>query len=135
LIRGERTALAGMLNAAVLNLRVAVSLVGAVIILSTLYPVLALLPVLGLPALAANSYATNLAAKARERGAPSTRLRDHLFRTAASPSAGKELRIYGLLDEILARHTTITKRLERDGTSAALRGFAATTAAEILFAC
>ena len=76
LIRQERAALAGMLNATVLNLRVALSLLGAIVILALVNPILLALPVLGVPALVANQRAAAIAAKAREAGAPDTRLRD-----------------------------------------------------------
>ncbi|GAA5188822.1 ABC transporter ATP-binding protein [Rugosimonospora acidiphila] len=134
LIRQERSALAGMLNAAVLNLRVVASLAGAVAILATLDPILALLPLFGLPALLANRYSAGLAQRARERGASDSRLRNHLYRVASSPSAGKELRVYGLIDELLARHRAISERMERDGRRAALRGLAASTGAAVVFA-
>ncbi|GIH17388.1 ATP-binding cassette domain-containing protein [Rugosimonospora africana] len=134
LIRQERAGMAGMLNAVVLNLRVVVSFAGGIAILATLDPILALLPLFGIPALLANRYAAGLAQRARERSAPHTRLRNHLFQTAASAPAGKELRVYGLLDDILDRHRAISERVERDARRAALRGLAATTGAAVVFA-
>ncbi len=134
LIRQERAALAGMLNATVLNLRIAVSLIGAIAILASVNPILLALPVLGVPALLANQRASAIATRAREASAPSTRLRNHLYAVASSPASGKEIRVFGLVDELLARHERVTDELERAATSAAYRGFARTTAASLIFA-
>ncbi|HJP75021.1 MAG TPA: ABC transporter ATP-binding protein [Pseudonocardiaceae bacterium] len=134
LIRQERAALAGMLNATVLNLRVAISLLGAIVILALVNPILLVLPVLGIPALIANQRAAAIAAKAREAGAPDTRLRNHLYAVASAPASGKEIRVFGLVDELLARHEQVTGDLERRATRAAFHGFARTTAASLVFA-
>ncbi|HEV3361815.1 MAG TPA: ABC transporter ATP-binding protein [Pseudonocardiaceae bacterium] len=134
LIRQERTALAGMLNASVLNLRVAVSLIGAIAILATINPILLALPVLGVPALLANQRASAIATKAREASAPSTRLRNHLYAVASAPASGQEIRVFGLVDELLARHERVSDELEHTATRAALRGLARTGAASVIFA-
>ena len=134
LIRQERTALAGMLNATVLNLRVALSVLGAVAILAVVNPILLALPVLGVPALLANQRSAAIATKAREANAPSTRLRNHLYTVASAPASGKEIRVFGLVDELLARHEQVSGELERTATRAAFRGLARTSAAALVFA-
>ncbi|HEY4458705.1 MAG TPA: ABC transporter ATP-binding protein [Pseudonocardiaceae bacterium] len=134
LIRQERTALAGMLNATVLNLRVGISLIGAVLVLALVNPILLVLPLLGVPALIANQRAAAIAAKAREASAPTSRLRNHLYTVASAPASGKEIRVFGLVDELLARHKQASDELEHRATRAAYRGFARTTSASLVFA-
>ncbi|MFL6118732.1 ABC transporter ATP-binding protein [Actinophytocola sp.] len=134
LIRQERGALAGAVNAAVLNFRVFVSLAGATVIMGLLHPLLLVLPLFGVPQLLAHRASSRLAQRAREEGAQDSRAREHLYQVAASPSAGKELRLFGLVDELLDRHELVTDRIERRTTRAALRGAALTTGASVLFA-
>jgi ABC-type multidrug transport system fused ATPase/permease subunit len=123
-----------MLNATVLNLRVAITLIGGTAILATIDPLLLALPVLGIPALLANQRAAAIAAKARQTGAPATRLRNHLYTVASAPTSGPEIRVFGLLDELLNRHEQVTDELEHRATRAAFQGFARTTAATLIFA-
>jgi ATP-binding cassette subfamily B protein len=134
LIRQERAALAGMLNAGVLNLRVAVTLIGAIAILAVINPILLALPVLGVPALLANQRASAIATRAREASAPSTRLRNHLHAVASAPASGQEIRVFGLVDELLARHERVSEELEHTATRAAFQGLARTGIASVIFA-
>ncbi|KZM73890.1 hypothetical protein AWN90_35770 [Nocardia terpenica] len=134
LLRQERSALAGAVNAAVLNLRVAVSLTGAVVVLAVLHPVLLALPLFGIPQVLAHRASTRMAQRAREDNAQDTRARDHLYQVAASLSAGRELRLFGLVDEVLTRHEEIGERIVRRTARAALRGTALTAAASLVFA-
>jgi ATP-binding cassette subfamily B protein len=134
LIRRERSMLAGAVNAAVLNFRVLVSLAGATVIIGLLNPLLLVVPLFGIPELFAQRVSARLARQARERSAQDTRARNHLFQVAVSPSAGKELRLFGLIDELLYRHEQVAARTERRTTSAALRGVAMVTIASTLFA-
>jgi ABC-type multidrug transport system fused ATPase/permease subunit len=84
--------------------------------------------------LLANQRAAAIGAKARQAGAPMTRLRNHLYTVASAPASGPEIRVFGLVDELLARHEQVTDELEHQATRAALQGFARTTAASLIFA-
>lgn len=122
LVRTERRAMPQMLNALVLNLRVGISLLGAVSLLAAIQPVLILLPVLGVPILVAHRRAGTLVQQAREANSQLIRQRGHLYQLASSPIAGKELRVFDLVDELVSRHHKISRQIERETRRAALHG-------------
>jgi ATP-binding cassette subfamily B protein len=122
LVRTERRAMPQMLNAVVLNMRVGISLLGAVALLASIQPALILLPVLGVPGLAAHRRAGKLAQQAREANSQLTRQRAHLYQLASSPIAGKELRVFNLVDELISGHHKLSRQIERETRRAALRG-------------
>jgi ATP-binding cassette, subfamily B, bacterial len=134
LLRSESKALAGAVNAAALNLRVFLSLAGATVIMGLLNPVLLVLPLFGVPLLFAHRWSARQAKRVREGSAQDTRARNHLYRVAASPAAGGELRLSGLIGELLSRHERVTARIERRNTRSALLGVAVTAAATVVFA-
>lgn len=122
LVRSERQAMPQMLNAVVLNLRAGITLLGAVVLLASIQPVLILLPVLAVPGLAAHRRAGRLQQRAREANSELTRQRRHLFQLASSPAAGKELRVFNLVDELIHRHHKLSRQIEGETRRAALRG-------------
>lgn len=134
LLRAESKALAGAVNAAVLNLQVLLSLAGATVIMGVLDPVLLVLPLFGVPLLLAHRWSARQARRVREADAADTRARNHLYQVAVSPAAGGELRLSGLICELLSRHERVTARIERRSTRSALLGVAVTTAANVAFA-
>ena len=87
-----------------------------------------------MPAPLANQRAAAIAAKAREASAPTSRLRSHIYTVASAPASGKEIRVFGLADELLARHKQASDELERRATRAAYRGLARSTSAALVFA-
>jgi ABC-type multidrug transport system fused ATPase/permease subunit len=134
LIRSERRTLALAVNAAVLNFRVLVTLAGATVIMGLLHPVLLVLPLFGVPLLLAHQKEARLTRRAREASAQDTRVRNHLYRVASSPAAGGELRLFGLIGELLTRHEQVTERLVRRTTRAAVASVMVTTLASVVFA-
>ncbi|TCO60818.1 ABC transporter ATP-binding protein [Actinocrispum wychmicini] len=134
LVRQERRVMAQMMNAMALNLQSFLYLVGAVVLLGTIDPWLLLLPVFGVPALLAHRRSTKLALKARQANAQPTLLRNHLYKVASSPAAGKELRVYGLTDEFVARHRATADAMERTATRASLRGVVLSLVSSLIFA-
>ena len=111
LIRSNRQLLAGSIQAVTVNLQLLIMLGGAFIILVGIDRTFLLLPLFAIPRVIANQRQQRLNKAAQEAGAEPTRLRTHLYNTAASPVAGKELRIFGLGDEMLRRHRAITDQL------------------------
>ena len=111
LIRSSRQMLAGSIQAVVINLQLAVILLGALVVLIGIDPVFLLLPLFAVPRFLADRRQQRLTKEAQEASAEPTRLRSHLYGTAASPVAGKELRIFGLGEEMLRRHRAITETL------------------------
>src|SRR5580658_6976194 len=113
LIRDSSRQLVGGLEAVVANLRSAVMLGGTFLILIGIDPWLALLPFFAIPRALAGQRARRLAVRAQETSAEPLRLRGHLFDQATSPVAGKELRIFGLGDELARRFLEITRLSRR----------------------
>ncbi len=85
----------------------ATGLVGRVLITAVLlagvHPVLLLLPVLALPSIWGGVRAEDLVNRANVAIAPDARREEHLFSLSTNASSGKELRIFGLADEIVCR--------------------------------
>lgn len=73
------------------------------ILLARVHPALLLLPALSLPSFYAGGRAERAVNAAKEATAEQDRLNEHLFTLATSPSPAKELRIFGLGDELVAR--------------------------------
>lgn len=134
LLRGESKALAGAVNSAVLNLRMFLSLAGTTVVMGVLDPVLLVLPLFGIPLLLAHQWSARRARRAREASAQDTRARNHLYQVAVSPAAGGELRLSGLVGELLSRHERVTAAIERRSTRSAVGGVAVTAAANVAFA-
>lgn len=113
LIRNANQQLAQGLTAVALNLRILVMLGGTFIILVGVDPWLALLPLFALPRAWAARKARQLTVAAQENNVQPMRVRAHIFAQATSPAAGKELRIFGLGDELAQRYRKSTD-LTRD---------------------
>jgi len=134
LVRQERRAMAQMMNAAMLNVRVSVYLIGTIVLLARIDPILILVPVFGLPSVAAHRRSNQLTRRAREGNSQRIRQRNHLYRIVSAPASGKEVRIFGLLDELAARHRNISETINRETTRAAVRGAVLTSLGALVFA-
>jgi ATP-binding cassette subfamily B protein len=115
-LREERRRLGWMTNATAGMLRVAVQLVATGILLARLHPLLLLLPLTGLVSFYLGGKARTMQLDAFERTTPQERLRKHLFETATSIGAAKEIRVFGLERTLLERHHQVANRIiaERD---------------------
>lgn len=133
LLHEDRAAMAQMVNAIVLNLRVAVSVLGTSLMLAWVDPVLLCLPAAGVPLLLAHRIAKKRTSRARELNAPHSRMREHLFQTATSPEAGPELRLLGLGGELRRRHGDEFAAMGRRTFRAALSGWGLVALAGIGF--
>jgi ABC-type multidrug transport system fused ATPase/permease subunit len=109
LIRQANQQLAQGLQAVALNVRILVMLGGTFIILIGIDPWLGLLPLFALPRAWAGTKARKLQVAAQEANAEPHRLRAHIFGMTTSPGAGKELRIFGLGEELAKRYREITE--------------------------
>jgi ATP-binding cassette, subfamily B, bacterial len=99
-IQQFRTALQALLTGAGILL----SIVITAVLLVLLNPLLLLLPVTAVPPLVAAHYAEAIASRAKDVTAGQTRLATHLFELASAAAPAKELRVFGLAAELLARH-------------------------------
>ena len=104
LVRSERAELAGTINALMSSVMTLSILTGTVGLLTSVHPALVVLPVFSLASLAATRAGVRRKQRAKESAAELGRTADHLFRLATTPSAGKELRSYGLGKELVGRH-------------------------------
>ncbi|HEY3951576.1 ABC transporter ATP-binding protein [Phenylobacterium sp.] len=113
LIRNANQALAQGMQAIGLIIRVGVMLGGTFVILIGIDPWLAVLPLFAIPRAWAGRKARQLAVAAQENNVQPMRLRAHIFAQATSPAAGKEIRIFGLGQELADRYRKSTD-LTRD---------------------
>ena len=117
LLREERGTLAWMTNATAGIVRVVVQSVASALLLVRLHPALLLLPLVGVVSFLAGRRARLLQQQAAEVTAEPERLRRHLFDVATSATTGKEVRVFGLGSELLARHGAVAAAVAhpRDG--------------------
>jgi len=134
LVRTDRRLMAEMPNATVQGLRVAIELVGGGMLLALVHPLLVLLPLCGLAPFLAGRAAHHLEQRVREAFAPSERLRRHLFDLCTTAGPGKELRLFGLAPELLARDRASGSERIAALDSVARQGTLLASAGVLLFA-
>jgi ATP-binding cassette, subfamily B, bacterial len=71
-------------------------------LLVSISPVLAVLALFALPAIATSAWRPAVERAAQERGAPASRLARHLYQTATTAPPGKEVRVAGIGDRLAA---------------------------------
>jgi ATP-binding cassette subfamily B protein len=113
LLREERASLAWMTNALAGLVRVAVQLVASGVLLARLHPALLLLPLVGVVSFLAGRKGQDLEQAASEATTEPERLRQHLFETATAAATGKEVRVFGLADDLVGRHHAVSEALIR----------------------
>jgi ATP-binding cassette subfamily B protein len=72
-------------------------------LLISVHPALALLAVFALPTVVTSTWRPAIERSAQERAAPFNRLARHLFVTATTPSPGKEVRVTGVGERLIAQ--------------------------------
>ena len=90
----------------------------AVGLLAALHPALILLPLFGIPTLLATARAQGIRRRLDEAIAEPRLLENHLQNLAWNAASGKEVRVFGLAEELLSRHVStraIVDRLELRG--------------------
>jgi len=87
-----------------------------VVLLVGVSPVLALLPLFGIPAAVASAHAEQRSIDLVDRQAEQSRVVRHLMDLTTQPEPAKELRIYGLADELLERRIELFDALESEHT-------------------
>jgi ATP-binding cassette subfamily B protein len=105
-------------------------IVVTMVLLGTVQPVLALLPALGVLPFWAQSRSVKLRQRAEEDVAEQRRLANDLFALASKADSAKELRVFGLREELARRHAeaadhaaTTTIRVARRGAVLATAGW------------
>lgn len=127
----------GQLSAAVSNILYAFSVLGQSIVfavlLASLHPLLLLLPLFGIPSLFAGTASTRLFKKIDEENADKVRLARHLFNLTTTPASGKEVRIFGLAQEFIARHERLWTEVRRVRTRGGIKTAAWTVLGSAFF--
>ena len=117
ILREEMFQLQASLEALLTSFGLAVAMIETGILLALVNPILLLMPLLSVPPLLTGRWAQNRLDRARDESAGDIRLSRHLFRQATSAGPAKELRLFGLQDELRRRHMELwdgaTKRLWR----------------------
>ena len=113
LLREQHTRLAWVHQSAVVVLGLAIQLVLTLALLASVDPLLLLLPLLGIPALVLSARAQRGFTRVWDEVSEPRRLEWHLYRLATSAEAGKEVRIFGLADELLRRHRQVRRGVDR----------------------
>ncbi len=121
-LREERGRLAWMTNATAGLVRVVVQLAASAALLARLHPVLLLLPLAGVVSFWTGRQAQDLQLAAIEATAEAERRRKHLFAVATSAASGKEVRVFGLAGDLIARHHRAAAEVMRRKDGADWRG-------------
>ncbi|MBV8086390.1 MAG: ABC transporter ATP-binding protein [Chloroflexi bacterium] len=87
--------------------------VSVLILLAGVHPLLALLPLAGIPSVWINIRGERLSIQLREQSAEPRRVLRHLMELTIEPPAAKEIRIFGLKDVIFQRRREVFDDLER----------------------
>jgi ATP-binding cassette subfamily B protein len=133
LIRTERNYLANPFNPISWTLASVVSTITVFVLLGTVRPVLALLPLLGVPAAVASGRADNALEVLQDSQAEDNRRLRHLMDLAVEPEAATEVRLFGLADEVVGRHDRLFRRLEAARVRLAARNTAGVVGAWVVF--
>lgn len=134
LLREERGLLAQALGATLEFASLLAGLVLTAVLLASVHPALLLLPACGVAFLLTGRIGQRSRQRAREATAERARAAEHLFDLATSADAGKELRVFGLEDELVGRYRRLWAAIDRERTRAGLQGAALDAAAWLLFA-
>ena len=134
ILRERRGSLAWMTNAAGQVIQIVVQLVGSAILLAGLHPLLLLLPLFGAGSTLAERRGLAIKRRTDQITAERVRLREQIFGIATSAEAGKEVRIFGLRDELFARHRAVYEAQMRDRERGDWQIMGLQTAGSLLFA-
>jgi len=134
LLRTERNYLANPFNPISWTLASLLQAVSATILLGSVYPPLALVPLAGVPAAILTVRAQNRASTLLEAQAEDNRILRHLFDLTTGAGPAKEIRLYGLGGELLDRRRVLFDRLERARVMQSVRDTWRTAGAWAFFA-
>ena len=112
----------------------AIQLAITVFLLATLQPLLLLLLLFALPPLLADRWAFRLYERAREKSADRLRLANHLIDLSIRQDAAKEIRVFGLQDELRRRVSETRRELRARVLRSELHGVGLIAAGHVIFA-
>ena len=130
----QRILIASMMRLLLSNVQAVVSLVGSLALLVPIDARVLFLPLFGIPAFVGGRRAAARFEEANQANAEPLRRRKHLFAISASPEAGKELRIFGLLESLLEKHRRLSRQIARQTSRAVWRSGLTRTIGQLFFA-
>ncbi len=133
LTRADRWALVNPFNPLSWTIGSVVQLASVTALFGTVHPVLLLLPLAGLPSVVATMRAQRQWLRLRESQAESNRVLRHLQDLITQLSAAKEIRIFGLTDELLRRRRALFFDLEHARLRQSIRATSLTTLGWLFF--
>jgi ATP-binding cassette, subfamily B, bacterial len=125
--------LMGMANALVLPLIVVQLLVSAGVLVKV-SPLLVALPLIAVPAALLTQRAEQMRIRADQAAAADRRMLGHLSSVASTVASGKEIRMFGLQQELAVRHRELSRSVERSTEPAAFRAYGVGLAGWLIFA-
>ncbi len=134
LLDQDRLLLANGPRQGLLVLQVLVRTVGVIVILATIFPPLAALPLFALAPFLGQRASVRMRQRTDEELVEERRLADELFGLAADAGPAKELRVFGLGETLCARHAALGEHISRRTTRSALLGAVVCGAGWIIFA-
>lgn len=134
LLREQRSQLSGSIGALVFSLGVVVQSITTSVLLATLHPTLLLLPVFAIPSLLAAGRAERIREKRRESTTERMRTVGHLFELTSTAAPAKEIRIFGLGDEINRLHQNLWGEISAERKRADIQGAVLAAGGWLVFA-
>ena len=124
ILRDERAAFGQAVFAVTRNIGVLIQAAGTGYLLFKVHPLLLVLPVLNLFSFITDARGGSIMVEASEESAADARLAREHFQTATTYGFSKEVRVFGLADEMLGRHRRASEAARHTMVRAALRGAA-----------
>ncbi|HET7929731.1 MAG TPA: ABC transporter ATP-binding protein [Actinomycetota bacterium] len=134
LVRKDIKMLAFAMLSFVWAVGIVTQLATTLVILVSIHLSLVVLPLLGIPSLVAGVRAQRLRQGAREATLEDQRLSDHLFGLGTTSGPGKEVRIFGLADEIADRHGSVRRSIQLKERRAEMRALGGTVLGWLAYA-
>ena len=134
LLDQDRLLLANGPRQGLLVLQVLVRTVGVIVILATIYPPLAALPLFAVAPFLGQRASVKVRQRTDEELVEERRLADELFGLAADAGPAKELRVFGLGETLCARHAALGEHISRQTTRSAVLGAVLCGAGWVVFA-
>ncbi|HZI39212.1 MAG TPA: ABC transporter ATP-binding protein [Acidimicrobiia bacterium] len=124
ILREQRTAFSQAVYAVTESIGVLIQSAGTGFLLYQVHPLLLVLPILNLISFVTDARGGTIMVEASEESAADVRLAREHFQTATTYSFSKEVRVFGLADEMLGRHRAASENARTTMVRAATRGAA-----------
>ena len=134
LLRTQRRMLGGSVGALIENAGTFASMVTTTGLLATVDARLLLLPLFGVPSVLASAQSRRWLQRVEELTAERTRAAKHLFELATTGPPAKELRVFGLREEIRGRYDRLNGEVDRELDRTVAKAMAVSTAGWSVFA-